>query len=299
MNILVTGSSGFVGTALVARFLDQGHHVTGLGRSRQTGIDSDRFEFIQADTSRPGDWQNRLQSVEAVINLAGANIFRRWTPAYKKQIYDSRILTTRHLVQALPESDGEAPVFCSTSAVGYYGDRGDDLLTESDPPGDDFLARVCIDWEAEARKAETRGCRLVIPRFGIVLGKDGGALAKMVPAYRLFLGGSLGDGRQWFPWIHLEDLLAILIFAVENRGVRGVVNACAPEPARNKDFSALLARHLGRPSFFRVPKAALNLAAGELGALVLNSQRATPEKLTTLGFHFQYSNLQKALQDLL
>ena len=298
MKILITGSTGFVGRHLVIVLLRDGHQVTGVGRSSQPGINTETFDFIQADTTRPGKWQDRIREMDGVINLAGANIFKRWTSAYKQDIYDSRILTTRHLVEALPEDGAAGRFFCSTSAAGYYGDRGDETLTEESTPGDDFLATVCVDWEAEAKKAEDKGYRVVIPRFGVILGQDGGALEKMVPAYRLFLGGKLGDGRQWFPWMHLEDLINALIFVAQNETLQGPVNFCAPNPVRNADFSKTLADHLGRPSLFQVPRTALNLAAGELGTLVLNSQRAVPEKLTAAGFDFQYPTLEEALHDL-
>ncbi|MFP4039286.1 MAG: TIGR01777 family oxidoreductase [Desulfosudaceae bacterium] len=294
MKILMTGSSGFVGGALSTMLLEQGHTVTGLGLGRSPGsIEHENFDFIPADTSQPGDWQEAVKKTEAIINLAGANIFKRWNKKYKEIIYDSRVLTTRNLVEALP--DDRPVVFCSTSAAGYYGHRGDHQLDESSPPGDDFLARVCRDWEKEAFAAEAKGARVVTTRFGVVLDKKGGALAKMLPVYRLGLGGKIGSGRQWFPWIHLTDLVAATRFVLFNENIRGPVNFCAPRPVRNRDFSKSLGAALNRPAVLAVPSLAMKLAAGELGSLVLNSQRSVPTKLLSHDFTFRYPDIDSAL----
>lgn len=293
MKILMSGSSGFVGRRLASALLDDGHEITGLGY-RHKSIEHERFTFIQADTTQPGDWQKAASGVNAVINLAGVNIFNRWTEKYKQAIYDSRILTTRNLVAALP-ADCNC-VFFSTSAAGYFGDQGDRLLNEESPAGDDFLARVCVDWEKEAFAAEDKGARVVTARFGVVLDKAGGALAKMLPAFRLGLGGRIGSGRQWFPWIQLSDLIAATRFALVADRLRGPVNFCAPQSVRNRQFTAALGKVLHRPTFFTVPSFALRLAAGELGSLVLNSQRVTPNKLLADGFVFQYPDIRSALQ---
>ncbi|MEW6078198.1 MAG: TIGR01777 family oxidoreductase [Thermodesulfobacteriota bacterium] len=293
MKILMTGSSGFVGGALCAALLADGHEIIGLGFHPQE-IASDRFQFIRTDTTRPGDWQQAGADADAVINLAGANIFKRWTDTYRQAIYDSRILTTRNLVAALPS--GKKTVFCSTSAAGYYGDRGDTLLDETASPGDDFLARVCVDWEKEALAAEAKGARVALTRFGVVMDKTGGALAKMLPAYRLGLGGKMGSGRQWFPWIHLTDLIAAMRFVLTHETIRGPVNFCAPQAVTNKEFSDALAAAVRRPAFFTVPSLALRLAAGELGSLVLNSQRVVPNKLLSSGFVFRYPDIHGALK---
>lgn len=296
MKIMITGSTGFVGRHLSQSLLDEGHEVTGLGFHHRP-IRHERFHFIQADTTRPGTWQESLTEMDAVVNLAGANIFKRWTKKYKQQIYDSRILTTANLVDALPP---DRPVtFCSTSAAGYYGDRGDVILDEESTAGDDFLARVCRDWEKEAFRAEEKGARVAAVRFGIVLEKSGGALAKMLPAYRLFLGGRLGSGRQWFPWIHLDDLIGAMQFVLNRPEIRGPVNFCAPNPVRNKDFSQTLAAVLKRPARLPVPAPLLRLAAGELGTLILNSQRVSPKKLLANGFEFAYPDVESALRSAL
>ena len=296
MKILITGGSGFVGSALSDSLIKKGHHVTvvdAVPLSRKIG--SKALDFVQADTTKPGDWQNVVQNADTVINLTGKNIFHRWTKKYKDMIYDSRVLTTRHLVAAFGDSHPMSLI--STSAAGYYGSRGDQLLDESENAGDDFLARVCIDWEKEALKAGKKGARVVCPRFGVVLGK-GGALSKMIPAYKMFVGGPLGNGRQWFPWIYIGDLVNAMEFVVNNNEVSGPVNFCSPHPVRNNEFSETLAKILNRPAFFRIPAFLLRLAAGELGDLLLNSQRAVPSRLADSGFSFQFPVLSEALRKL-
>jgi hypothetical protein len=238
-----------------------------------------------------------VKQTDAVINLAGMNIFRRWTNRSKQLIYDTRIMTTRHLVESLPDRGNV--LFISTSAVGYYGDGNDAILEEDASPGNDFLARLCVDWEREAGKATSKAARVAIARFGVVLGKSGGALSKMIPAYRLFVGGPLGDGMQWFPWIHVSDLASAIQYLIDHPQIHGPFNFCAPQAVRNNDFSKALAKHLNRPAFFRVPALALRLAAGELGDLLLNSQRAYPKKLVSAGFEFRYPDIDSALSEIL
>ncbi len=295
MRFLLTGCLGFVGSFFSKRIIESGHEVIGLdaapGRDRPG---NGSFRFVQADTTKPGAWQEQVEEVDVVVNLAGRNIFARWTAQYKKAIYDSRILTTRHVVDALPT--GKEVVFCCTSAAGFYGNRGEDVLNEDARPGYDFLARVCIDWENEAYAARKKGARVVAMRFGIVMGKNGGALMKMIPVYRMFLGGPLGDGRQWFPWIHINDLAGAIMHVVEHSDIEGPVNFCSPEAVRNFEFSKTLAGVLGRPALVRVPAFILKLAAGELGDALLNSQRVFPEKLLSTGYEFVYPHLEDALR---
>ncbi len=298
MDILVTGSSGFVGAHLVPFLLEKGYQVIGVDRqSLKDPIHHSAFRFIEADTSQSGRWQDAVQDADAVVNLAGVNIFRRWTKQAKALIYDSRILTTRNLVEALPE--GKDFVFCSTSAVGFYGPRGDSMVDESASAGDDFLAQVSVDWENEALKAEKKGARVVLDRFGIILGKNGGALASMLPAFRMFVGGPLGSGRQWFPWIHMDDLVAAHLFVLQNTDLSGPVNFSAPNPVTNRELSKTLGRVLNRPSFFRVPGFLLRLAAGEFGEMLLNGQRVYPKKLVEQGFKFKYPELEAAIRSLI
>ena len=298
MKIFVSGGTGFVGTSLARYFLDMGHTVMATGASSaHTSISHENFRYISADTTEKGPWQDLLKDVDALINLAGRTIFNRWSERYKKQIYNSRILTTRNLVEAMP--DDKEVVLCSTSAVGYYGDRAEEILTEEAFPGNDFLATVSIDWEKEAFLAEKKGARVAVMRFGVVLGKNGGALAKMIPAFKSFAGGPIGSGKQWFSWIHLEDLISAVMFIIENQDIKGPVNFCAPNPVRNRDFAKALGRILGRPSFMRAPSFMIRTLMGEMGSIVMSSQRVVPDKLLKNGFEFQYPDVEKALNNLI
>ena len=297
MNVFITGGLGFVGRNLSNFLLQKGNRITAVGLSKNPElIDHPDFRYISADTTQTGAWQQELGDQQVIVNLAGRSIFKRWTDGYKKQIVDSRILTTRNLVSALPT--GSQMVFCSTSAVGYYGSRGEEVLTEEAAPGDDFLAEVGKRWEQEARQAEAKGIRVVLTRFGIILDRDGGAMAKMIAAFRFFLGGPLGNGEQWFPWIHMHDLLSAFQFIIENSGVNGPVNFCAPQPVRNKELAAKLGTALNRPAFMPAPAFMIKLLMGEFGESLLNSQRALPDKLEKLGFKFKHANLDSALGEI-
>ena len=294
MKILITGGLGFVGANLSHFLLSQGHQVTAVGRQvSQQLIMHANYRYVSADTTQPGPWQEGLNDTDAVVNLAGKSIFRRWSRKYKQQIYDSRVLTTRNVVTALPS--GKSITLCSASGAGYYGNRGDDHLTEDEPPGDDFLARVSIDWEAEALKAAEKGIRVVTMRFGVILGKAGGAMAKMIPAFKAFVGGPLGSGLQWFPWVHLDDLMAAIAFIIEHQQVKGPVNFCAPQPVRNLDFAKALGKILHRPAFMPAPAFMIRLALGEFGNVLLYSQRTVPDKLTKHGFQFKYADIERAI----
>ncbi len=297
MNLLITGGLGFIGSHLTRHFLDKGHRVTVTGlRESQNLFFHDRFTYISADTSRKGSWQEALEDVDVVVNLAGKTIFKRWTRRYKQRILDSRVLTTRNLVEALPAD--RPVVLCNASATGFYGDGGDAILTETSPGGADFLAEVGRAWENEALRAEAKGVRVAIARFGIVLGSGGGIIGKMVPAFRFFAGGPLGDGRQWFPWIHLEDLAAAVDFVIENNKIHGPINFCSPRPVTNGEFVKTLGRVLSRPAWLPAPAFMLRLAMGELGAAILSSQRVVPEKLTSNGFRFRFPDIEAALADI-
>lgn len=298
MKIFITGGSGFVGTDLSRYLLKEGHRVIAVGRSPSHKLDGkENFQYISADTTEKGDWQNALHKVDAVVNLAGINILRFWTDSYKAKIYDSRILTTRNLVEAMPEDKGLT--LCSTSAAGYYGNRGDEILKEDARPGDDFLAKVCIDWEKEAYQAKAKGIRVVTTRFGVVLGKSGGPIKKMLPAFKFFVGGPMGNGKHWFPWIHMDDLISAILFILENREIKGPVNFCASEPVRNIDFAKALGNALNRPSFMTAPAFMIRLIMGKLGASLLNSQRVSSDKLTKYGFKFQHPDVNSALSEIL
>ena len=297
MKIFITGGSGFVGTRLIHDLIDRGHHVIAVGTSSaHRNPPNQNFRYISADTTLKGPWQDALEDVDAVINLAGRNIFKLWSDAYKKLIYDSRILTTRNLVEALPHREGV--ILCSTSGAGYYGNRADESLTEDASFGSDFLAKVCIDWEKEAFRAEKKGVRVAAMRFGVVLDKNGGALAKMIPAFKSFAGGPLGSGRQWFPWIHMADLISAINFILETNEIKGPVNFCAPNPVRNRDFGKSLGNVLKRPSFMKVPSFMIRLVVGEMGTLLTNSQKVIPHTLLRHGFKFQHPDIDAALEDI-
>jgi uncharacterized protein len=297
-RVLITGASGFVGKYLARHFLEQNRHVTGLGTSdTHPFVDEfDNFEWISADTTKTGAWQDRVAFADLIINLAGQNIFRRWTKKYKQAIYDSRILTTRRLVAAL--TPGKPVRFLSTSAVGIYGDAKERLLTEDADPGADFLARVCRDWEAEALKAQASGAAVSIIRFGVVLG-DGGALSVMSPAFKWFAGGPLGSGRQWFPWIHITDLVTAVDFLALKPDATGRFNLVGPESVRQRDFAKSLGKALHRPALVPAPGFMVRLLMGELGASLLNSQKASPRALQDLGFTFDYPDVGTALTDIM
>ena len=297
MKVLITGGLGFVGTQLSIRLLERGYQVTVVDRSPEPHAFTPReVNYIAGDSTLKGAWQEEVAHQDGVINLAGFSIFGRWNDKTKKLIYDSRILTTRNVVEAMPPKKGS--VLCSTSAVGYYGFRNDEEITEEGSPGDDFLARVCVDWENEANNAADKGVRVAITRFGIVLGKTGGALGQMIPAFKKFVGGPLGSGNQWFSWIHMEDLLNAFIFVFENQEIRGPVNFCSPYPVRNRDLAKALGKILSRPSFLTTPGFMLRLVLGEFGSVLLEGQRVVPAKLLKNGFSFSYPDITGALKDV-
>lgn len=302
MRIFMTGGTGFVGRYLTGKLSESGHEVTVLTRSAGKIKEiSGGVAYIEGDPKESGGWQEKVAEHEVLINLAGATIFNVWTPAVRQEILDSRILTTRNLVDALARSSGKGISLISTSAVGYYGARMDDqILDETSPQGDDFLTEVSLQWEAEANRAEELGVRVVLARFGIVLGRGGGALSTMLPGFKYCLASPLGSGKQWFSWIHLEDLARIMLFLLVNTQISGPVNCTAPHPVRNKEMTAIMGRVLHRPLFMpAIPGLLLKLVLGELGNVLLKGQRVIPKKLLEEGFQFQYPILLDALEDLL
>jgi uncharacterized protein len=298
MKILLTGTSGFIGSYLARFFLNHNHHVVGVARSQaKKALSHPNFTFVAADTTVSGSWVESIAGMDAVINLAGRSIFGRWNPTAKAEIRESRILTTRHVVQGL--ASGKPTVLISASGIGYYGNRGDEVLTEETSSGNDFLALISADWEKEALAATAKGARVALTRFGVVLGKDGGALPQMLPAFKSFLGGPIGNGRQWFPWVHIEDLAAAILFLIERPEIKGPVNICAPEPIRNHEFAAALGRTLKRPAVLPAPAFMIRLILGEFADVLLGSQRAIPQELLRHHFKFRHANIQSALGDLL
>jgi uncharacterized protein (TIGR01777 family) len=295
MKIFITGGTGFVGKTLVPALIRSGHEVSVLTRSGKGDLPG--ISWIGGDPAQRGKWQEAVREHGVIINLAGASIFTRWTEEAKRRIRDSRILTTRHLLEAV--DGGKGKTFFSTSAVGYYGFHGDEDLTEDSPPGGDFLALLARDWEAEAREAEKKGCRVVLTRFGIVLGEKGGALGQMIPLFRKYLGGPLGSGKQWFSWIHIEDLTRAFLFLLEHRELSGPVNFTAPNPVQNKELAQGLGRILGRPAFLPAPGFLLRMVLGEFGSILLEGQRVFPRKLLQAGFQFSYPEIDGALRQVI
>jgi uncharacterized protein (TIGR01777 family) len=303
MKIFITGGAGFMGSILASRLSDRGHQITVLshspGKRRRIPYG---VRVLHADATRPGTWQNAVAEHDAVINLAGVSIFARWTGRRKRAIYNSRIFITRNIVEAIRTAEGKKPDLLSASAMAYYGPHGDEEVTESDGTGPerDFLTKVSRDWEAEALKAEQYGARVVITRFGVILGRGGGAMDVLALLFKLHLGNWLGSGRQWFSWIHADDLASIFAFLLEHKKIRGAVNCAAPDPVTNKQLTDGLNRALR--SFPIVPPApgfVLTCVLGELGSFVLKGQRAVPRRLLDEGFTFNYPDLDKALADIL
>jgi uncharacterized protein (TIGR01777 family) len=279
MTIAITGASGMIGKRLQQKLAEAGHTAHAISR----------------DAAAP--------TCDAVVCLAGEPIAQRWTEAAKQRIYGSRVEGTRRLVNELSTQSHRPRVLVCASAVGYYGSRGDEILTENSQPGSGFLPRVVMDWEQAARTAEALGIRVISLRFGMVLG-HGGALAKLLPPFRLGAGGRLGSGQQWMSWIHIEDVVSLILFAIETAMLhgaflRGSVNATAPHPVTNDEFTRRLAIALHRPAIFPVPAFALKLVFGEMSEVLLDSQRALPAAAQAAGFHFQYPELAVALENIL
>lgn len=300
MKIFITGGTGFVGRTLVRHLLDSGHLVTVLTRATTATGATGNPRLLQGDPVKPGPWQEELRTHEAVINLAGASIFCRWNRINRQSILDSRILSTRNIVTALPPFGSKVKVLLNGSAVGYYGNRGDEELTEASPNGQGFLADICQAWETEANRAAKLGIRVVHSRLGVVLGDHGGALEQMVRVFRIGLGARLGSGQQWFPWIHQSDLVRIFSLLLENPELSGPVNCVAPQTVTNLELTRALAHVLHRPLLLPpVPAFILKLLQGEASALLLNSQKVRPEVLTLAGFNYKFPTLVAALTDLL
>jgi uncharacterized protein (TIGR01777 family) len=295
MKILAFGATGFVGGHLTPHLLERGHEVTVAARSEKARI-CPGAKIIKADPTVPGPWQDQVAEHDAVVNLAGSPVMTRWTQAGKDGILQSRIMSTRHIVDALSSTTGKT-LLCA-NAIGYYGDGGDAVCTEDTPRGEGFLADVTRAWQDEALHAQGFGHRVVIPRVSVVLGR-GGALAKMITPFSLGLGGRIGHGRQWFSWIHIRDLVRVMSFLLETPAASGPFNACAPEPVTNASFTAALAAALKRPAFLPVPAFALSLVLGEAASMLLTGQRCRPAALERLGFTFDFPRIEEALADII
>ncbi|MBI4062942.1 MAG: TIGR01777 family protein [Elusimicrobia bacterium] len=293
--IVIAGGTGFIGQALTRELKSRGRDVLLLSRGPSGSRDG--FPLVHWDVKAGGGaWAKEVGAAQAVINLAGESVADgRWTKNRKKMLWESRIMTTRALIDGMEHLSPRPPIFINASAVGFYGSRGDEDLNEGASSGSDFLAQLCRAWEKEAVSAEKIGVRTVRIRIGIVLGRGGGALAKMLFPFRLGLGGRLGSGKQWMSWIHLDDLTGLILFILNQENIRGAINATAPNPATNEEFTKTLAAVLNRPAFFGVPGPFLRLALGEMADMLLTGQRVLPKKALALGYKFRYPTLKEAL----
>jgi uncharacterized protein (TIGR01777 family) len=293
MKILITGATGLIGTALQTSLREQKHEL--LLTSRKDPRDE---TWVQWDFDAGFTEPEKLEGIDAVVHLAGESISGlRWTDDKKKAIRDSRILGTRNIVDTISNLKQRPRVLVAASAIGFYGDRGDDVMTETSTAGKTFLAEVCREWESEARRAEDSGIRTVLLRTGLVLSKGGGALGAMLMPFKLGLGGVVGSGKQWMSWISIDDHISVINYALGNENIRGAVNSVSPNPVTNEEFTAAMGEILYRPTFIPVPEFAVNLAFGEMGdALLLDSTRVIPKRLQEASFEFKYPDLKKALQ---
>ena len=298
MKVFITGGTGFVGKSLTPSLTRAGYEVTILSRAgTASGKTLGGVSFIEGDPTQKGSWQAVAKDHDVVINLAGPSIFSRWTEETKRKMRESRLLATRNVADAT--KGGRVRILFSTSAVGYYGFHDDEILTEESPPGSDFLAQLARDWEEEAWKAGEGGRRVVVTRFGIVLGEKGGALGQMIPLFQKYLGGPMGSGKQWFSWIHIEDLTRAFLFLMDHPEISGPVNVTSPNPVQNKTLARALGKAMHRPSFFSAPGFMLKLILGEFGSVLLEGQRVIPQKLLKGGFQFRYPEIDQALENIL
>jgi uncharacterized protein (TIGR01777 family) len=297
MKVVIAGGSGFLGRPLTTALLQDRHEVVVLSRGTSSSLPPGARAVAWDPNGGVGPWAAEISTAGAVVNLAGESIAgKRWTGAQKQRIRDSRVHATRSLVAAIHGSTVPPPVFVSGSAVGYYGPLGDEKATEEKPAGSDFLARVCEEWEQEAMRAESDGTRVARLRTGIVLGKDGGALPEMLPPFRFGVGGPVGSGRQYWPWIHRDDWIALVRWAIGTPAASGAINATAPQPVSSADFARALGRAMHRPAFMPAPGFALKLLLGEMAeALLLSGQNAVPAKALRGGFQFRYNTVDEAL----
>lgn len=300
MKVAITGATGFVGSRLVERLQEEGHQPLILTRdSAKARKQFPNIETITYTPTESGDWQNAIAGCDGVVHLAGAPIAEeRWTPARKQEILNSRQLGTQKIVEAIALADPKPTVLVNASAIGYYGTSETVTFDETSPAGDDFLAEVCQAWEGEAQKVKEADVRLVILRIGIVLG-NGGALAKMIPPFQMFAGGPIGTGRQWFSWIHRDDLVNLIIAALTRPDMEGIFNATAPNPVLMSELCKAIGDVLNRPSWLPVPSVALEALLGEGAVVVLEGQQVLPKRTTSYGWDYQYPTVKQALVDIL
>jgi uncharacterized protein (TIGR01777 family) len=301
MRIFVTGGSGSIGRRLIPRLLARGDQVVVLSRNaEQTRAKlGAQVDVVEGNPMHSGTWMQRVSGCDGVVSLIGEGIFKqRWSDTFKAALRDSRIASTQNLVAAIGSAAEKPRVLVNGSAVGFYGFQGDADLTEDSPPGDDFLAKLCVDWENAAKPVEALGVRLVFLRTGVVLDNEGGALAQMMLPFKLFVGGKAGSGKQWISWLHHADEVGIILLALDNAEARGPLNATAPAPVTNGQLAKALGAAMSRPSFFPTPGFMLKLALGERACLVLDSQRVLPRRAQQLGYRFQFTDVDAALREI-
>jgi uncharacterized protein (TIGR01777 family) len=305
MRVFVTGGTGLIGLRLVHKLIGRGDQVVVLTRRYAAARQmlGPECNLSEGDPTQPGEWMSTLADCDAVVNLVGENIFaRRWRSKFKDLLFTSRVTSTQNVVQAMSQKSahtGSRPkVLVNASAIGYYGVHGDEELSEGSPPDADFMANICVEWEKVARAAESFGTRCVVVRIGVVLDRQGGALAKMLTPFKLFVGGPVGNGRQWMSWIHHEDMTGLLLLALDRNDATGPLNATAPNPVTNRDFSKALGRALHRPAFLPTPRFALRFGLGEVANVITTGQRVLPKRALGLGYQFQYPTIEAALQQL-
>ncbi len=300
MHVLITGGTGLIGRALAHSLVQDGHQVTVLSRTPERHRNlPPNVDLAAWDGRTAQGWGERVNAADAIVNLAGESIAAgRWTPERKRRIRESRVHAGQAVVEAIQAAAHRPQVLVQASAVGYYGPQGDEPITEEMPPGSDFLAQVCVAWEASTAPVEALGVRRAVIRTGVVLSIQGGALPRMLLPFRLFLGGPLGSGRQYFPWIHLDDQVAAIRFLLERPETQGPFNLCAPNPVTNRAFCQTLGQVLGRPAWLPTPALALRLLFGEMATVILEGQRTVPHRLQEAGYTFRFPELRPALQDL-
>jgi uncharacterized protein (TIGR01777 family) len=294
MKISLTGASGFIGNRLISRLLQEGHTLHALGRRRPDA--RPEVAFSEWDANGGVVPAAALNGSDAIIHLAGEPVAQRWNPDVKSRIFDSRVRGTKALVDALAEMRDRPRTLVCASAIGFYGDRGEEVLDETSAAGKGFLPDVCVEWERQARAAGNLGLRVVMVRIGIVLGREGGALKQMLPPFKMGIGGPIASGKQWMSWVHVEDLVEMMAFALTRTDVMGPVNGTAPNPVRNSEFSKALGQALGRPAVIHTPVFALKLILGEAASVVMASQRVVPKVMERAGFTFRYPEVGDALR---
>lgn len=300
MKILIAGGSGLIGSALSRHYIEKGQEVYILSRRGSTAGLPAGAKGVEWDAQSARGWGDLMNEMDVVINLTGENLGAgRWTEERKQRFYASRIQSGKALMEAMHQAARKPAALVQSSAIGYYGNGGDQLLDESSPPGKDFLARLCVDWEESTREAEFMGVRRIVLRTGVVLAEGAEVLNRLILPFRLFAGGPLGSGRQWLPWIHMADVVGAVDYLVENSQLDGVFNLSAPQPVQNAAFGKTLARILHRPYWLPVPAFALKLVLGEMSKLVLEGQRAIPRRLLDAGYVFRFVEHETALRNLL